>query len=60
MLAAFAAALIAMLLQLDPTSRPLNRSSTFDEPSLIIAAVILAPIGEEIFFRGFALTGVAP
>ena len=56
MLAAFAAALIAMLLQLDPTSRPLNRSSTFDEPSLIIAAVILAPIGEEIFFRGFALT----
>ena len=57
MLAAFFAALLAQLLQLDPTTRPVNRVGGLDEVSLIIAAVILAPIGEEIFFRGFALTG---
>lgn len=56
MVAAFAAALIATLLQLQDSAPP-ARTSSLDPLSLFVVAVVLAPIGEELFFRGFALTG---
>jgi membrane protease YdiL (CAAX protease family) len=55
MVAALVAALIATVLQLLDTPPP-ARTSGLDPLSLILVAVVLAPIGEELFFRGFALT----
>lgn len=51
-----AGGLVALALDVRPTSPLPNPQGTIDTVALVLAAVIVAPIGEEIFFRGFALT----
>ena len=48
--------LLGLLLGVDPDPvLPVPESGT-DVAMLVVAAVVLAPVGEEIFFRGFALS----
>lgn len=48
--------LIALALDVRPTSPLPTPEGALDTVALVLAAVVVAPIGEEIFFRGFALT----
>jgi membrane protease YdiL (CAAX protease family) len=51
-----AGGIIALALDIRPESPIPMPEGSLDTFALVLAAVVVAPVGEEIFFRGFALT----
>ncbi|MDP8905474.1 MAG: CPBP family intramembrane metalloprotease [Chloroflexota bacterium] len=56
LLALLIGGLLSQLLDVRPESVLPMPQSQLDVALLVLAAVVLAPIGEEVFYRGFALT----